>query len=116
MKTLLKAAAISVLTAVVLAWAPGAEAAEKGKAPALKQCTGKIVSISGDCIAVDAKGGEQKFAINEKTKFGSKAEPKKAEDFKAGDKVTVRFKEDGDKKIAVNVGPPAAPKPKADKK
>ena len=116
MKTLWKAVAISVLTAAALAWAPDAGAAEKGKGPTLHQCTGKIASISGDCIAVDAKGGEQKFAINEKTKFGSKAEPKKADDFKAGDKVTVRFKEEGDKKIAVSVGTPAPPKPKADKK
>jgi hypothetical protein len=116
MKTLWKAAAISVLTAAVLAWAPGAEAAEKGKGPALHQCTGKIASISGECIAVDARGGQQKFVVNDKTKFGTKAEPKKCDDFKAGDKVTVRFKEEGDKKIAVSVGPPAAPKAKGAKK
>jgi len=35
---------------------------------------------------------------------------------KTGDKVTVRFKEDGDKKIAASIAPPAPPKPKADKK
>ncbi len=116
MKTLWKAAVISVLTAAVLAWAPGASAAEKGKGPTLHQCTGKIASISGDCIAIDAKGGEQKFVVNDKTKFGAKAEPKKCDDFKAGDKVTVRFKEDGDKKVAVSVGPPAAPKAKGARK
>ncbi|MBI5397502.1 MAG: hypothetical protein HZA91_19570 [Verrucomicrobia bacterium] len=120
MKTLWKAAAVSVLTAVALAWTPGAEAAEgKGKVAGKARpptCSGQIVSISGDCIVVKNKNGEQKFAINDKTKFGTTTEPKKCDDFKAGDKVTVSFKEDGDKKCALSVRTTPPPKPKGDKK
>lgn len=113
MKTLWKAAAISVLTAAVLAWAPGADAAEKGKAKAkAPQLTGEIVCISADAIEIKGRAGAGKFVVTEKTTFGSKAEPKKCGDFKAGDKVTVRFKEDGDKKVAVNVATPTPPKAK----
>jgi hypothetical protein len=73
-------------------------------------CTGEIVKISSDCIVVKNRNGEQTFSMDDTTKFGTKDDPKKCDDFKVGDKATVAFKEDGDKKCAIAV---RVPKPHA---
>jgi hypothetical protein len=103
-----------------LAMVVSASAAEKGKAgekpKAAPTCTGKIVSISADCIVVKNRNGEQKFAVSEATKFGTRTEPKKCGDFKEGDAVQVSFKEDGDKKCALSVRTAPPPKKKEAKK
>jgi hypothetical protein len=75
--------------------------------------TGTIEKISSDCIVVKNKNGESTLAIDAKTKFGTKADPKTCADFKEGDKASVSYKEDGDKKIAVSVRVPGPKKPDA---
>jgi hypothetical protein len=114
-----KLIALATMIAVAVAFAPGASAAEKGDGkkgkPAAQQCTGKIASISAECVEVEAKGGNQKFTINAGTKFGTKTEPKTCSDFKTGDRVTVRFKTEGDCKVALGIAAPAPRKPAAKK-
>ncbi|MBM3888090.1 MAG: hypothetical protein FJ388_03080 [Verrucomicrobia bacterium] len=116
MSRLWKVASFAVAAVVAMSLATGAFAAEEKKAegkkrPQAPQRTGEIVSLDKDCIKIkNVKEGELMFAITEKTKFGTSKEPKAATDFKCGDKVVVRFKEEGDKKIAVNIS--SAPPPK----
>lgn len=113
MKKLWTVVGVSLVAAVALV--VSASAAEKsdkgGDKPKPKQITGEVCSISADCIVVkNKKEGEVKIAMTPKTAFGTKAEPKKCDDFKAGDKVVVFFKEDGDKKCATSVRVPTAKK------
>ena len=120
MSKLWKMTAFAVAAVVAMSLATGAFAAEEKKAEAKKplapQKTGAIVSIDKECIKIKpGKGDELMFGITEKTKFGTKAEPKTASDFKCGDKVVVRFKEDGDKKIATNISIAPPPKKKEQK-
>ncbi|MCX6900152.1 MAG: hypothetical protein NT105_15825 [Verrucomicrobia bacterium] len=114
MKKLWTVVGLSLIAAVVMV--VSASAAEKGKDGEKRKgpptCSGKIVSVSSDCIVVKNRNGEQKFAVSPTTIFGTKKDPKKCEDFKEGDAVVVSFKEDGDKKCAlsVRVAPPAKKK------
>lgn len=115
MKKLVTVVGVSLIAAVaMMCSASAADTPEKGvEKPKLHTCTGEIVKISSDCIVVKNRNGEQTFAMTDTTKFGTKEDPKKCSDYKAGDKVTVAFKEDGDKKCAVAVRAPRPPK-KAD--
>jgi Cu/Ag efflux protein CusF len=120
MSKMWKVASFAVAAVVAMSLATGAFAAEEkkaeGKKPQAPQKTGAIVSIDKECIKIKpAKGDEVMFSITEKTKFGTKADPKTCSDFKCGDKVTVRFKEEGDKKVALSVVVPPPAKKKADK-
>jgi hypothetical protein len=111
MKKLMTAVGLSLIAAVaVVCSASAADAPEKMDKAKGHSCTGEIVKISSDCIVVKNRNGEQTFVMNEATRFGTKEEPKKCGDYKAGDKVTVAFKEDGDKKCAVAVRTPRPPK------
>jgi len=110
MKKLWTVVGLSLIAAVAMA--VSASAAEKGAKggdkPKPHQITGEVCAISPDCITVKSKkDGEVKIAMTNKTAFGTKAEPKKCDDFKVGDKVTVAYKEDGDKKCALAVRVPA---------
>ena len=115
MKKLTTIVGVSLIAAVaMLCSATAADAPEKGAdKPKQHTCTGEIVKISSECIVVKNRNGEQTFSMTDATKFGTKEDPKKCSDYKAGDKVTVSFKEDGDKKCATAVRPPRPPK-KAD--
>ncbi|MBI5686019.1 MAG: hypothetical protein HZC54_13185 [Verrucomicrobia bacterium] len=114
MKKLWTVVGLSLIAAVAMV--VSASAAEKGKAgekaKGAPTCSGKVVSVSSDCIVVKNRNGEQKFAVNEKTRFGTKTDPKKCGDFKEGDAVVVSFKEDGDKKCALSVRTAPPPKKK----
>ncbi|MCX6908006.1 MAG: hypothetical protein NTY01_08185 [Verrucomicrobia bacterium] len=115
MKKLWTVVGLSLVAAVAMAVsASAAEKSDKGAdKPKPKQITGEVCAISADCITVKSKKeGEVKIAMTPKTTFGTKAEPKKCDDFKVGDKVVVFFKEDGDKKCATSVRVPAPPKKK----
>lgn len=115
MKKLWTVVGLSLIAAVAMV--VSASAAEKGGKGADKpkphQITGEVCAINADCITVKSKKeGEVKIALNNKTIFGTKADPKKCDDFKVGDKVTVAYKEDGDKKCALAVRVPAPRKKK----
>ncbi|MCX7824205.1 MAG: hypothetical protein N2689_01435 [Verrucomicrobiae bacterium] len=112
MSKLWKVTSLAVAAVVAMSLATGAFAAEAKKGAPGKQLTGEIVSIDKECIKIKGKAGEGMFAITDKTKFGSKAEPKTASDFKCGDKVRVIYKEEGDKKIALSIATPPPAKKK----
>jgi hypothetical protein len=118
MKKLWTVVGLSLVAAVAMV--VSASAAEKGKAGDKPKgpptCSGKIVSVSAECIVVKNRNGEHKFAVNDATKFGTKADAKKCSDFKEGDAVIVTFKEDGDKKCALGVRTAPPPKKKDAKK
>ncbi len=118
MKKLWTAIVVSLVAAVAMVCsASAADTPEKGaEKPKSHMCTGEIVKISADCIVVKNRNGEQTIAMNDATKFGSKDDPKKCADFKVGDKVSVAFKEDGDKKCAIAVRTPRPPKKPEEKK
>ena len=112
MKKLWTAVGVSLIAAVAMVVsASAADKVEKGgDKPKTHQVTGEVCAISADCITVKGREGEVKIEMDKSTKFGSKTEPKACSDFKVGDKVLVRFKEDGDKKCALSVGAPHAKK------
>lgn len=117
MKKMWTAMGLSLVAAVAMVCsASAADTPEKGaEKPKPHSCTGEIVKISSDCIVVKNRIGEQTFVMNDATKFGTKEDPKKCADFKVGDKVSVAFKEDGDKKCAVGVRTPRPKKPEEKK-
>ncbi|MBI5819258.1 MAG: hypothetical protein HZA88_09735 [Verrucomicrobia bacterium] len=113
MKKLWTVAGLSLIAAVAMV--VSASAAEKdGKAadkPKPHQITGEVCAISADCITLKSKKeGEVKIELTKGTVFGTKAEPKKCDDFKVGDKVVVFYKEGDGKKCAVAVRVPAPKK------
>ncbi len=117
MKRMLTVVGLSLIAAVAMV--VSASAAEKdGKGadkPKPHQITGEVCAISAECITLkNKKEGEVKIELTKSTVFGTKAEPKKCDDFKVGDKVVVGYKEgDGGKKCAVSVRvPPAKKAPK----
>ena len=114
MKKLWTVVGLSLIVAVTMAVsASAAEKADKGgDKPKRHQVTGEVCAISADCITVkNTKDGEVKIGLNDKTIFGTKTAPKKCDDFKVGDKVTVYFKEDGEKKCGTRVDVPTVRKP-----
>ena len=112
MKKLMTVVGLSLIAAVAMVCtASAADTPEKGaEKPKPHSCTGEIVKISTDCIVVKNRNGEQTFVMNDSTRFGTKEDSKKCSDFKVGDKVAVRFTENGDRKCAVAV---QVPKPHA---
>jgi hypothetical protein len=108
---------------------PAAEkpAAAPEKAPA-KAEKPKVEKFSGDVKNVDAmakslvvvKGKNEKtFATTADTKITKAKETLKFEDLKAGMNVSIGYKKDGDKMVAVTIGvlaPKAAPKKAEEKK
>lgn len=113
MKKLWTVVGMSLIAAVAMVVsASAADKPEKGaEKPKPHQVSGEVCAISADCITVKSrKEGEVKIELTKATTFGTKAEPKKCDDFKVGDKVVVYFKEDGDKKCATSVRVPAPKK------
>ena len=102
------------------------KAAGTAPAPAAPASTkpAKAEKFAGDIKSVDAmaksivvaKGKEEKtFAIDDKTKITKGKEALKFEDLKAGMNVSIGYKKDGDKNMAVTIkasAPKAAPKKK----
>jgi len=117
MKKLWTVAGLSLIAAVAMV--VSASAAENdGKAadkPKPHQITGEVCAISAECITVKSKKeGEVKITLIKSTVFGTKADPKKCDDFKVGDRVVITYKDcGGDKKCALAVRvPPAKKAPK----
>jgi hypothetical protein len=106
------AAALTVLAPSAFAAGEGKakkKAAPRAKKP-LEQVTGAIVSISADTVTLKTEEGtEVKLIIIPGTTLGSKDAPKSPEDFKSGDKVVVRYKDDGTNKVARSISTPGAP-------
>lgn len=114
-----KATAIIVSVLFVLSLAGVAFAAEK-KAPA-KKAKVKVLSVTGEVLAVDAKAmtltvkgkkGEVAVTTDDKTKF---AKGKSLADVKVGDKATVKYVEEDGKNIAKSVMFKAVPAKKEKK-
>lgn len=110
LRTLPTLAAAALIAAVAMLSAPDAFSAEKGKkakrAPKpVFNATGEVVNVGEDFITVKtAEGAEEKFLVIPGTKLGDK----ELSSYKPTDKVAVRYKEDGSKKVATQIGPPGA--------
>lgn len=108
-KFLLAASALAVALAV--AFPAHAEGEKKAR-----QYTGEITKIEGSSVTVKKKDEEKIFTASEKFKVvvpGKDAG--EMSDLKVGDKVTVHYKEDGDKNVASKIVHSDA-KPKKEKK
>ena len=128
----MKKSILLVVLLTLVAFVSGAIAAAPPKAagtapaPAAPASTkpAKAEKFAGDIKSVDAmaksivvaKGKEEKtFAIDDKTKITKGKEALKFEDLKAGMNVSIGYKKDGDKNMAVTIkasAPKAAPKKK----
>lgn len=108
LKTLLLAAAAALIAVVAVLSPPDAAGAEKGKKAKRSpkpvfNTTGEVVNIGEDFIVVKtAEGAEEKFLVIPGTKTGDKD----LSSYKPADKVAIRYKEDGSKKVATQISPP----------
>ena len=85
---------VSVVTLAVAGFfLPSLRAQEKVEAgpPKVHQVTGIIEKLDEQSVTIKTDKGDRAFAIDVKTRFGTKLEPKKLSDFKKGDKVLVFF-------------------------
>lgn len=87
----------------------------------MQKVKGTIEKIDAKSVTIkNEKGKSDTFAINEKTAFGTKAEPKKVGDFQAGDVVLVGAEKDAKGVfVAMRITKPKAKPaeaPKTDKK
>ena len=111
-------ATAALVAAVAVLSAPDAAGAEKGnkakRTPKpVFQTSGEVVTVGEDFITVKTtEGAEEKFLVIPGTKLGDK----ELSSYKPADKVTIRYKEDGSKKVAMQLGPPGAPKKGGGKK
>ena len=104
MNTKTKLTALTLAAAVVLAFAPGASAADKPKAKdeGPPPAVGEVVSIIKDAIHIkDHLGMAHTFVINAETKYGTASEPQKFSDLAKGDHVAISYvKDEGEKTVA----------------
>ncbi len=113
-----------VLSVAGLSFAAEKAAAEKKEAPAKteKKAKAKVMSASGEVVAVDAKAmtltvkgkkGEVALTVDDKTTF---AKGKSLADVKVGDTATVKYAETDGKNVAKHVTSKAAKAKKETKK
>lgn len=103
--------------------APDVKAAETKAAPAeaakpaVKQVTGEVsaVDAKANTITVKGKKGDVTASLTEKTKVMAGKEAKTIADVKAGEKVTLKYFEEGGKNVAKKILIVVAPE-KAEKK
>jgi hypothetical protein len=118
LKAFTLAAVAAMIAAVALLSAADAAGAEKGKKAKrtpkpVFNTTGEVVNVGEDFITVKtAEGAEEKFLVIPGTKLGDK----ELSSYKPADKIAIRYKEDGSKKVATQIGPPGAPKKGGGKK
>jgi hypothetical protein len=109
-KAFILCAVAALIAAVAMLAAPDAFGAEKGKKAKrtpkpVFQTSGEVVTVGEDFITVKTtEGAEEKFLVIPGTKLGDK----ELNSYKPADKVAIRYKEDGSKKIAMQIGPPGA--------
>ena len=112
--------AASLVAFAVVCVAPARAEEEKtdaAKKPRPKDFTGEVVSVDAKAgtITVKNKKDETKtFTLGEKAKVSTPAKSEGATlaDFKVGEKVHIKYREEDGKLVASHVGPP---KPKKDK-
>lgn len=112
-KYLVRTAMAVSLAAVALAFALPARAEDKPEKPKKRQYTGTIESIDSTAgtVTLKKKDETKTFACDAACKM-STADKKEATlaDFKAGDKVTCMYTEEGDKLICHKMSPPKSKK------
>lgn len=87
---------------VVLGLAAGAGAADQGE-KSKNLVKGKVVTMDGRTLVVETKEGEVSLRVDRETKYLSTGQEVGAGGVQPGDRVRVKWKPDGDDKLAVRV-------------
>lgn len=102
----LRAVAGLVALVLILILAALPAAADKKKKPL---ANGEIVSIDGRTLVLQVKKEEHTFVLTDETEYRRAKEELRAGSFREGDRVRVKYREEGDEKIAVRVDMWTAP-------